>query len=376
MYQEVLPLMTLQAAMQNLLTRIVGDHNFGLSDLISPSSKRFRKFLSILANFYMFTDVEYGKVEKVRNDVENSVKAKKELAVKIEDYKNKINFYKSKAVEEAAEEDGLREEKAELEKKLDEMTKEHMRITAVKNKEKQVYEEEEMKTKVLEDELRRLENERDQIQAVVDAEAIMKRLDKELAEYAEELAIKEKNHVANRNRLEEVEKSTKECQSMFETVQQISSEKQTSKSIQNIVEEMVKNIEKLNLEGKETEKIKGEEEVRVKEMLETLNKMRSQWSWRRDGKQEELDQANQELAEAKLTCSEEQQKVMKMESQVRDLELEYGEEQDGITFDARRVRLQYNKIMEKIISFNERMAADVDKLTDSKNKLDRACSGL
>ena len=368
--------MTLQAAMQNLLTRIVGDHNFGLSDLISPSSKRFRKFLSILANFYMFTDVEYGKVEKVRNEVENSVKAKKELAVKIEDYKNKINFYKSKAVEEAAEEDGLREEKAELEKKLDEMTKEHMRITAVKNKEKQVYEEEEMKTKTLEDELRRLENERDQIQAVVDAEAIMKRLDKELGEYAEELAIKEKNHVANRNRLEEVEKSTKECQSMFETVQQISSEKQTSKSIQNIVEEMVKNIEKLNLEGKETEKIKGEEEVRVKEMLETLNKMRSQWSWRRDGKQEELDQANQELAEAKLTCSEEQQKVMKMESQVRDLELEYGEEQDGITFDARRVRLQYNKIMEKIISFNEKMAHDVDKLTDSKNKLNRACSGL
>ena len=376
MYQEVLPLMTLQAAMQNLLTRIVGDHNFGLSDLISPSSKRFRKFLSILANFYMFTDVEYGKVEKVRNEVENSVKAKKELAVKIEDYKNKINFYKSKAVEEAAEEDGLREEKAELEKKLDEMTKEHMRITAVKNKEKQVYEEEEMKTKVLEDELRRLENERDQIQAVVDAEAIMKRLDKELGDYAEELAIKEKNHVANRNRLEEVEKSTKECQSMFETVQQISSEKQTSKSIQNIVEEMVKNIEKLNLEGKETEKIKGEEEVRVKEMLETLNKMRSQWSWRRDGKQEELDQANQELAEAKLTCSEEQQKVMKMESQLRDLELEYGEEQDGISFDARRVRLQYNKIMEKIISFNEKMARDVDKLTDSKNKLDRACSGL
>merc|ERR1719391_339742 len=101
MYQEVLPVISLLAAMQNLLTRLAGENFFGLQDLISPSSRRFRKFLSILANFYFFADMEYGKVEEVKTDVNKMVGDKKELEGKIEEYRNKINFYMSKAVEDA-----------------------------------------------------------------------------------------------------------------------------------------------------------------------------------------------------------------------------------------------------------------------------------
>ena len=77
MYQEILPVVSLLAAMQNLFTRLVGENTFGLQDLVSPSPRRFRKFLSILANFYFFTDIEYGKVEDIRTDVSKMVQAKK-----------------------------------------------------------------------------------------------------------------------------------------------------------------------------------------------------------------------------------------------------------------------------------------------------------
>jgi len=60
-----------------------GENNFGLQDLISPSPKRFRKFLDV-------QDVEYGKLEAVKTDVVK-VEAKVDFATKIEDFRNKIN---------------------------------------------------------------------------------------------------------------------------------------------------------------------------------------------------------------------------------------------------------------------------------------------
>jgi len=376
MYQEVLPVISLLAAMQNLLTRLAGENFFGLQDLISPSSRRFRKFLSILANFYFFADMEYGKVEEVKTDVNKMVGDKKELEGKIEEYRNKINFYMSKAVEDAAEEEALKAENLSLEVKLNAMVQEQKRMLDIKIKEKQRFEEEDRKTKELEEELKRLENERDQIQAVANAEAVMVRLDEDLANYSNELAMKEKHLVDNRDRVEEVEKSTKVCQSLLESVQQISAEKQASKANHNEVEELKKNVERLELEGKDSLKLKREEDARIKEKSEVLQKLKSQWSRRKEGKTEELEQASQELQEVRDSFSEEQQRAMEDENKLRDLELECGEEQDGITIDEGKVRVQYNQILEQIRTFDAKMLQDMELLSDCRARLNQASSAL
>ena len=376
MYRDVLPVISLQAAMQDLLTKIGGDVNFSIHDLISPKTKRFKRFLTILINFYRFSENEYSKVEEIKNDLDKFVKAKKDFAGKNEELRNKITQVKSKAVEEAAEEEELKAELEIINMKFSEGNAKCKEVSELKNIEKQRFEEEEIKTKELEEELKKLESERDQLNAIVDAEAIMARLDQDVVKYDEELAGKEKMLVENRHRVEEIEKSNKDWKSMLEIVQQISSEKIDSKRINNKVEEIEKSIKTFVSEGEQTGNIIREEDLRIKEKLENLNGLKSKWARRKEGKQEELSQAVQELDEAKLNCSEEQQQVMRYDNSLRDLELEYGEEQDLLTCEARKVRIQYSQIMEKVNEFNEKMASDMRQLKESKEKLNQASSAL
>lgn len=376
MYHDVLPVISLQAAMQDLLNKISGDNNFSIHDLLSPKPKRFKRFLSILTNFFRFSETVYSKVEDIKGSVDKLVQAKKDLAGKNEELRNKITQLKSKAVEEAAEEAELKEELGGINMKFEEANDKHNKVTGLKTIEKQRFEEEEKKTKELEEEMKKLENERDEHQAIVNAEAIVARLDKDVVKYEEELERKEKTLVENRNKVEEIEKSNKDWKSLLEIVQQISAEKHESKMINNKVEEMEKNIKTFLSEEEQTGNIIREEDLRIKEKLDNLNGLKSKWSRRKEGKQEELRQERQELDEARLNCSEEQQKVLQFHNSLRDLELEYGEEQDGLTCEARKVRIQYSQILEKVAEFNEKMASDMRKLKESKEKLNEASSAL
>ena len=376
MYHDVLPVISLQAAMQDLLTKIGGDVNFSIHDLISPTQRRFKRFLSIMINFYRFSENEYGKVDETKTAVDKLVKAKKDFAGKNEELRNKITQFKSKAVEEAAEEEDLKAELEEINMKFSSRNAKCNEVRDLKEKEKQRFEEEEQKTKDLEEELKKLESERDQHLAIVDAEANMARLDQDVVKYDEELAGKEKLLVENRNRVEEIEKSNKDWKSMLEIVQQISAEKNETKRVNNKVEEMEKSIKTFLSEGEQTGNIIREEDLRIKEKVEKLNGLKNKWTRRKEGKQEELCQAVQELDEAKLNCSEEQQQVLQYDNSLRDLELEFGEEQDLLTCEARKVRIQYSQIVEKVNEFNEKMASDMRKLKESKEKLYQASSAL
>ena len=376
MYHEVLPVISLQAAMQDLLNKIDGDINFSIQDLIHPKPRRFKRFLSVLINFFRFSETEYDKVENIKTGVEKLVKMKEDLAGKNEELRNKITQFKSKAVEDEAEEADLKEELATINLKFGEGNAKHNKVTELKTIEKQRFEEEEKKTKELEEELKKLENERDEHHAIVDAEAIMARLDQDVVKYEEELALKEKTLVENRNKVEEIEKSNKDWKSMLEIVQQISAEKNGSKMINNKVEEMEKSIKTFLSEEEQDGNIIREEDLRINEKLDVLNGLKSKWTRRKEGKQEELGQAMQELDEARLNCSEEQQHVLKLDNSLRDLELEYGEEQDGLTCEARKVRIQYSQIVEKVKEFNEKMSSDMRQLKDSKDKLNQASSAL
>ena len=135
MYHDVLPTISLQAAMQDLLNKIAGDNNFSTHDLVSPQSnpKRFKKFLSMLINFYVFSEGQCGKIEDIRNAVEKLVKAKKDFAAKNEELRNKITHFKSKAVEEAAEEEDLRAEVDKINMNLKEANAKWAKVTELKD---------------------------------------------------------------------------------------------------------------------------------------------------------------------------------------------------------------------------------------------------
>ena len=119
-----------------------------------------------------------------------------------------------------------------------------------------------------------------------------------------------------------------------------------------------------------------EEEGHINEKSEVLNKMKNQWSRRRQGKQEDLDRAKTELEAAKSSLDEEQLKVMELAEKVRDLELQSAEENDEMILEANQVRSQYAKILEAMEKFNIKMSTDMKKLSEAKKKLNESASAL
>ena len=119
-----------------------------------------------------------------------------------------------------------------------------------------------------------------------------------------------------------------------------------------------------------------EEEGHIIEKSEVLNKMKNQWSRRRQGKQEDLDRAKTELEAAKSSLDEEQLKAMELAEKVRDLELQSAEENDEMILEANQVRSQYAKILEAMEKFNIKMSTDMKKLSEAKKKLNESASAL
>ena len=119
-----------------------------------------------------------------------------------------------------------------------------------------------------------------------------------------------------------------------------------------------------------------EEEGHINLKSEVLNKMKNQWSRRRQGKQEDLDRAKTELEAAKSSLDEEQLKAMELAEKVRDLELQSAEENDEMILEANQVRSQYAKILEAMEKFNIKMSTDMKKLSEAKKKLNESASAL
>ena len=112
-----------------------------------------------------------------------------------------------------------------------------------------------------------------------------------------------------------------------------------------------------------------DEDVVVKEKAQTLVKAKSQWARRRQGKQEDLERAVQELEEAKSSANKDQLRVIELGGKVRDLELQAQEESDTMMIQETQVRSQYTRILEALDEFNKKKSANLAKLSDAKQRL-------
>ena len=119
-----------------------------------------------------------------------------------------------------------------------------------------------------------------------------------------------------------------------------------------------------------------DEDVVVKEKAQTLAKAKNQWARRRQGKQEDLDRAVEELEEAKSSANEDQLRVIELGDKVRDLELQTQEESEIMMAQDTQVRSQYTRILEALEEFNKKKSANLAKLSDAKQRLGGSAGAL
>lgn len=119
-----------------------------------------------------------------------------------------------------------------------------------------------------------------------------------------------------------------------------------------------------------------DEDVVVKEKAQTLSKAKNQWARRRQGKQEDLERAVQDLEVAKSSANEDQLRIIELGEKVRDLELGAQEESEMMMAQDTQVRSQYTRILEALDEFNKKKSANLAKLSDAKQKLDGSAGAL
>ena len=201
-YKDIIPILSLQAACTHLFEKLTGDTSFGISDLINPKPKKTQKFLSVLQNFWLFCNNQYVHVTKVQGEVQKLVKARAQYESKIEEFKNKINQSRSKAVEEKAEEESLMKEIEELKEEFNTLIPKQKELNDIKKSLKEEIENLTQRGECLVKEKLKLETERDNLQGAFEGAAALKKLDTELQEVRQDLRLKEKRKLEFRNNLE------------------------------------------------------------------------------------------------------------------------------------------------------------------------------
>ena len=100
---------------------MTGSTTFSLNDLLNPTPKRTQRFLSVLQNFWTFCNSINDKVMEVQDHIDGLLNEKKKEESTLDDYRNRINQVKSKAVEEAETVKILEMENEDLKKKSQEL---------------------------------------------------------------------------------------------------------------------------------------------------------------------------------------------------------------------------------------------------------------
>jgi len=367
--KEMIPTLSLQAAVHHLLCKLVNDETFGIMDLLRPTVKRTQGFFSVLQNFWLFCNQRVPSVERLVASVENQVDEKVRLENRIEDFKTRINQRRSKAVEDRAAEEALVEDIELLKRTLEELTGKREVLDGEKLEVEQKlaglaanWEEMEMKKNLLRKEIATL-------QGVFEGAAIMERLDQEIAQLNEDLEVKETRKIEFRNNLEALERSKEEYGAALELIKAISKEGEKMREMVGKLREQAGKMERVKMDMDELESELREAQQQVGERKAELAKVRLQGDRRRRGKEEELVCERRAVEEAKQQLGEEQLAVVELVNQLREVRLM--EEQEALEMgrEAAIIRGHYAKILEAVQKFNLKMANDFKIIEEAQLKM-------
>jgi len=375
-YKDIIPILSLQAACTHLFEKLTGDTSFGISDLINPKPKKTQKFLSVLQNFWLFCNNQYVHVTKVQGEVQKLVKARAQYESKIEEFKNKINQSRSKAVEEKAEEESLMKEIEELKEEFNTLIPKQKELNDIKKSLKEEIENLTQRGECLVKEKLKLETERDNLQGAFEGAAALKKLDMELQEVRQDLRLKEKRKLEFRNNLELLSRWKDDYTAVLELVQQIANEQEKTRILMAKIREQNINIETIKLQREETESEIRELENQVKEKSASLSKLRGQWARRKKGKEEEIAAATADLEHTKLQVGEDHVAAVEISTRKSDIIRMSEEEQAEMAKEAASIRSQYATLLESMEKFNNKLNEDFEKISNATDKLNEGPPAL
>jgi len=375
-YKSMLAILSLQAACHNILEHISGTTTFSLSDLLNPHPKRTQRFLSVLQNFWTFCNSINNNVVDAQDKIDKLLVEKKKEECTLDDYRNKINHIRSKNVEEAEEVKVMTSEIEDLQKQSQDLWAEKQELSELNMNLKEKLEVASKTTQEIDAKVKALESDRDNLQGAVDGAAAIKKLEDDLVKIKEERECRERLRLESAEKVTAVERSTTLLTSILEVVRQYSSEKSEIKNFETKIQDIKVKLDNLVAESDELGCLIRDEDVVVKEKAQTLAKAKNQWARRRQGKQEDLERAIQELDVAKSSANEDQLRVIELGDKVRDLELQTQEESEMMMVQDTQVRSQYTRILEALEEFNRKKSANLAKLSDAKQKLDGSAGAL
>ena len=217
---------------------MTGSTTFSLNDLLNPTPKRTQRFLSVLQNFWTFCNSINDKVMEVQDHIDGLLNDKKKEESTLDDYRNRINQVKSKAVEEAETVKILEMENEDLKKKSQELLAEKEELHGLNSKLKEKLEEATKKSLEIDAQVKALETERDNLQGAVDGAAAIKKLEDELQKSKEERECREKLRMETAEKMTAVERSAIVLNSILEVVQQYSAEKTEIMNFESKIKEI------------------------------------------------------------------------------------------------------------------------------------------
>lgn len=238
LFKQMLPIMSLQSAIVNILTRICGTTNFGLNDITNPDSKRTLLFLGRLLNFYTFCNGEYGKVEEVQTLIDACIRERDEKIAKIEKLRIQNNIEAGNACEEKNILASTMEENEILDGRMKDLLVKQNSLLETKEGFKKELEVTCQQIQDIEKEVHQMEKEKDSLQGAIEGAAVIAKLEEEITVKNEEMEMRRRKIVDTKKRIDQVENSNLVLKSILEVGKQYASEKSNQKSLVSKIQEL------------------------------------------------------------------------------------------------------------------------------------------
>ena len=174
----------------------------------------------------------------VQDEIDKLLLEKKKEESTLDDYRNKINHIKSRNVEEAEEVKIMTSKIENLQKKSQELLAEKEELYALNMNLKEKLEDASKATHDLDEKVKALETDRDNLQGAVDGAAAIKKLEDDLVKTKEERECRERLRLESADRVTAVERSTTVLNSILEIVQQYSSEESGVRNFETKIQEI------------------------------------------------------------------------------------------------------------------------------------------
>merc|ERR1719509_699216 len=368
-YREFIPTLNLLAAINHILNKFAC-LGFGIQDLISPTAKRFQKYVSVIQNFWMFCNNQVDNVDTVQNKVKGMVDQRKQLEKNTDDFKIKINDAKVKALEDKQEEEKYQKKVETLEAIINNdlmprRQEQHDRLTEIKSELTALT----AQVTNIKEKVSKTESEKERLQGRLDGAAVLKQLTSELRDLEEEMGAKEKRKREYRRSLEVLDRVNRDFTAFNELVKEITKEHQKTKVLAVKIRDQLSKREGVKLQYDDYQAMVREHDIQISELVQQMGKIKLQWGRKRQGKGEEVENLTQAVEENRRKLGDEEMAGLDLHNRIQNTELELSEIETLMQNQGMQAKANYSRLLESIEKFNNKLNQDFAKINEAKENI-------